>query len=85
MERRYDRQRQLKVSRMNVPITEIPTDEMIRDRDESEADIKICQTVLACGVTHHRDGLPVRDRINSNRQIIKRIDAELARRQNVNA
>jgi hypothetical protein len=61
-------------------ITEIPLDELLADRDASVQDIRICNLALASGVTHHRDGFPVKERIDGNERIISKINAELALR-----
>lgn len=53
---------------------------LLFDRFQSIEDIKLCERALALGVTHHRDGFPVVDRIRINRIIIANIDEELKRR-----
>lgn len=58
----------------------IPVSELMEDLRESVTDIDICQVALAVGITHHRDGMPVQDRIEGNDRIIKIITAELQRR-----
>jgi hypothetical protein len=62
-------------------LSEIPTDEMIKDRSECVSDIDICTRALAMNITHHRDGLSVQYRIDANRKMIEVIDAELERRK----
>ena len=66
---------------MRRDIRKIPTAELLEDRRASEADIMVCQTALAAGITQHRDGLPVQQRLDANRKIVAAIDAELARRK----
>ena len=61
-------------------IAAIPTAELRADLAESIEDIAICEQALRIGITHHRDGLPVQDRIQGNRRIIAKIKAELNRR-----
>jgi hypothetical protein len=51
--------------------------EILADRAASEEDIKICQIALELGITHHKDGLAVKERLDVNRRIIIKIDAEL--------
>lgn len=66
-------------------ITTIPGDELLRDRQESERDIPICEDALSIGVTTHKDGSSVQERIDVNKRIIVKIDAELLRRGRINA
>jgi hypothetical protein len=65
-------------------IAAISLEQLLTDRAESEADIRTCHFALACGVTHHKDGLPVQERIDGNQRIIAVIDAELERRTAAN-
>lgn len=60
----------------------IPYDELIKDRQESELDIPICEAALEIGVKTHRDGTSVQERIDVNKLIIVKIDLELERRRN---
>lgn len=62
-------------------IAAIPLDEMLRDRADAFADIVICQKALCLGITAHRDGYPVEERLRVNEKIVERIDAEIARRK----
>ena len=62
-------------------ITTIPYDELIKDRQESELDIPICEAALKIGVTTHKDGTSVQERIDVNKLIIVKIDLELERRR----
>jgi hypothetical protein len=64
-------------------IDEMSEMELRDDRAASEADIRVCHMALACGVTHHKDGLPVQERLDTNKRIIEIIDAELAKRYSV--
>lgn len=64
-----------------IPIHTIPLPELLIDKAESEADMVICDKCLALGITHHKDGYSVAERIASNQKIIAAIDAEIERRQ----
>jgi hypothetical protein len=61
----------------------IPDEELERDRQESIADIAVCERALAIGYHTHRDGLPVQERLDGNRKIITKIEAEQQRRLTV--
>ena len=61
-------------------IKDFSIDEMLADRQASVDDIIVCQQALLVGVTNHKDGLPVDERIRVNREIIAAIDDELARK-----
>ena len=60
-------------------LSEIPIDEMIRDREDAMQDIKNCQAALAAGITHYSGGW-VQPRITCNLMQIEVINAELQRR-----
>jgi len=62
-------------------ITTISMDELLKDKEESERDIPICETALAVGIATHKDGTSVQERIDVNKLIIIKIDAELNRRK----
>ncbi len=64
----------------NMDITRIPTKEMIDDRSASRIDLHVCLVLLAHDHTHYSDGKSIQDRHDVNADIIKKIDAELARR-----
>lgn len=63
-----------------MDIATIPTTELRVDLHESIDDVIICEAAMRLGITNHRDGFPVADRLQTNRRIIARIEAELARR-----
>lgn len=57
----------------------IPTEELIKDRQESIDDIRCCQGALSLGITRYRTGR-VSDRLESNKGFVVVIDKELERR-----
>lgn len=61
-------------------INGIPIEELEADRAASLSDIDVCSRAMAMGITKHRDGMSVQSRIDGNRAIIDKIDAELVRR-----
>jgi hypothetical protein len=65
-------------------ISELPLHELLYDRAESLVDIAICKAALAQGITHHRDGMSVQYRLDTNRKIIETIDREIERRRETN-
>jgi hypothetical protein len=62
-------------------IAKIPYTELIRDRDESVADISVCETALSLGITTYGDGKSTQRRLEVNQGVVEKIDAELARRK----
>lgn len=70
---------------MTQPITEIPLSELHADLDASLNDIKVCELALLQGVTVYFEGTPrefsVQARLDINRDIVARIEAEIARRE----
>lgn len=60
-------------------IKKISIAELIKDKDESIADIKVCEQALSLGVARYSGGF-VRGCLNINKNIIVKIDAELLRR-----
>lgn len=64
-------------------ITKIPYTELIKDKYESLADIDVCTTALEIGVTTYSNGRSTQKRLSVNRGIVDMIDAELARRKQV--
>lgn len=62
-------------------ISGLSLEEMSDDREASIIDIAVCRAALAAGVTHHKDGYPVEERIAVNERIIAAIDAERERRK----
>jgi len=63
-----------------VDIESLPTSELIADLAASITDIELCRVCARLGVTHHKDGLPLVERIRSNGEIIGVIGRELQRR-----
>lgn len=57
----------------------IPDATLVKDREDSVQDIKVCEIALAVGVTQYSGGL-VKDRLDKNKGFIEVIDAEIARR-----
>ena len=67
-----------------MSITTIPEEELQKDLQDSKADIALCKTVLELGIFEYYGGF-VQVRLISNRQIVKAIEAELARRNKTTA
>lgn len=61
-------------------ITKIPHTELMKDKHESLADIDVCRTALDMGVTTYGNFQKVRERLEGNQDIVRKIDAELSRR-----
>ena len=59
-----------------MKISEIPIEELIKDKEESLKDIDTCTIALSHGVTNYSGGL-VNDRMEVNKGIVKKIDKEL--------
>jgi len=55
-------------------------EELIRDREESILDIRVCESAMKVGVYKYSGGW-VKDRLEVNRKIVEKIDAELKRRK----
>ena len=64
-------------------ITTVPTSELERDLLKSNQDIALCEIALALGITSYRRG-SVKERLETNRRVVKVITAELARRRTLN-
>lgn len=60
-------------------IIEIPTDELLKDKQESLLDIANCKTALRLGITQYSGG-SVQERLEINQKIVEKIDIELNRR-----
>lgn len=58
----------------------IPEQQLRSDLADAEADINICRAALAIGITQHRDGFLIEDRIKGNEHQIKVIKQELVDR-----
>lgn len=58
----------------------IPEAELRHDLAESLQGILVCSLALQSGVTHHKDGLSVSERLDAERSIVAIIRAELERR-----
>lgn len=65
---------------MPEKITEISTDELFKDLEETVKDIEICKLARAMGVETYGDNESVDERIRINGEIQIRIEAELLRR-----
>lgn len=63
-----------------LDIKKIPKNVLLVDRQASVSDIKICELALVHGVTHYSGGA-VAGRLEINKKIIEKIDAELERRR----
>jgi len=64
-------------------IEDIPTEELKKDLQDSIDDISICSLSLAVGVYEYNDGnkkCSVQNRLDTNAEIIKVIEAELIER-----
>lgn len=62
-------------------ITKIPHTELMEDKHTSLADIDVCRAALGMGVTTYGNGKNTQRRLEVNQDIVKKIDAELARRK----
>jgi len=62
-----------------MDITTIPTQELLDDKAESLADIEVCELALLHNIVSYSRG-SVQYRLDTNRDIVAVIDAELARR-----
>lgn len=61
-------------------MAEIPIEELIKDREESLVDIQVCENALLVGI-HAYSGGSTRERLEVNKKIVAKIDAELERRK----
>ena len=64
-----------------MDIKQITTDELIGDRFDSLADIKICELSLSSGIEEEILRRCVQRRIGINRKIVKIVNDELERRR----
>ena len=62
-------------------ITKIPHTELMKDKHESLADINVCRAALGMGVATYGNGKSTQKRLDTNKRIVKKIDAERARRE----
>jgi len=60
-------------------ISEIPLQDLLKDKDESIEDIKICEKALRHDIKNYSGG-SVRTRLEVNIGIVNKINDELARR-----
>jgi hypothetical protein len=65
-------------------ITAFPVERLLADRKESLEDLSFCERTMKPGVPECR-WMKLKDRIEVNRRIIKRIDIELRRRRGMGA
>jgi hypothetical protein len=63
-----------------VPISEIPTRELVQDLVASLQDITLCEFCLAQGVQTYGTEKSVAYRLETNRLIVEQLKAELERR-----
>ena len=64
-------------------ITKIPTCELLQDKIDSLADMKICVLALGHGILEYSGGTVIR-RLEGNRAIVAKINKELERREDSN-
>ena len=62
-----------------MKIEMIPTEELLKDKKESLADIEICKEALMLNITTYSRG-SVQERLEVNQKIVKQINEELGRR-----
>ena len=62
-------------------IIQIPEVELLQDLAESYADVIACEAALRVGVVTYAGGESVSKRLETNRQIIAKIETELQRRK----
>jgi hypothetical protein len=60
----------------------IPLEELIKDRDESEKDIDVCETAMRIGIKEYSAG-SVQQRLDTNRLILIKINEEIKRRESM--
>lgn len=65
---------------MAIPLSEIPTTELLDDLYDAAGDATLCRMALAQGIQEDRSGDSVQGRLDSNRRQIKVISEELDRR-----
>ena len=63
-----------------MDITQIPIDELLKDKTESLADIQNCQIALRVGIIEYSGG-SVQERLDINQKIVNKINEELKRRK----
>lgn len=63
-----------------MPISDVSTRELVQDLVASLQDITLCEFCLAQGVKKYGTEKSVTYRLNTNRQIVDQIKAELGRR-----
>jgi hypothetical protein len=61
-------------------ITNISTEELLKDREDSLKDITICEAALLTNILSYSGG-SVEERLNTNKQIVGFIEAELEQRK----
>jgi hypothetical protein len=61
-------------------ISHVPLQELYDDREDSLADIVLCERALAMGISVHGAGYSTQERLDTNRAIVDMIDVELKRR-----
>jgi len=64
-----------------VDLTTMPESELRDDLKACRDDIIICSRCILFGITHHRDGFPVQERLETNQKIANLIEGELRRRR----
>lgn len=59
-----------------MKIENIPTEELLKDKEESLLDIKTCEDALKLGITAYSGG-SVQERLDCNKRIVEKINKEL--------
>lgn len=77
---KQENERMLAESEGIVDVQRLRLADLFMDRADSLADIAVCERAIRLGITYHQDGYPVAERLKVNREIIGKIDDELARR-----
>lgn len=63
-----------------MDINTIPTHELLQDLADSRVDVRVCEIALECNIHHYSGEQSTQERLNGNKEIIKIILEELARR-----
>ncbi len=63
-----------------MEIEKIPTDELLKDKEDSLTDIEVCKKALLVGITEHK-GMLTQTRLEINQKIVDKINSELERRK----
>ena len=63
-----------------IDITKMPIEELLKDKQESLADIQNCQIALRISIIEYSGG-SVQERLDINQKIVDKINQELKRRK----